>query len=183
MQVHCEYTELVDIEKLIPNPDNPNEHSREQIDWLARVIKARGWRSPIVVSKRSGFITKGHGRLESAKLNGYEQVPVDFQYYNNEAEEYADMVSDNELARLSRTNMSKINADLPKFGPELDIDLLGIPDFKIDPSELPELEDLPKEVKIKDVFKIEIDCKDEWDCTTLYEELKNNGHKVKIISL
>ena len=28
---NCAYDELVDINKLVPNPKNPNKHSKEQI--------------------------------------------------------------------------------------------------------------------------------------------------------
>lgn len=71
MKIMCAYTDLVSVVSLVPNPRNPNKHSDEQIKLLAKIIKYQGWRDPIVVSKRSGFITKGHGRLMAAKLNGW----------------------------------------------------------------------------------------------------------------
>lgn len=63
---------MVDIEKLVGNPRNPNKHPQNQIELLAKIIKAQGWRNPIVVSRRSGFVVKGHGRLEAARLLGLE---------------------------------------------------------------------------------------------------------------
>lgn len=99
--VFCAHDAIVAIEKLIPNPKNPNTHPDAQIQALGRIIRQTGWRAPITVSKRSGFIVKGHGRLAAAKLEGLTEVPVDYQNYTNEAEEYADLVADNRIAELA----------------------------------------------------------------------------------
>lgn len=64
--VFCAHDAIVAIEKLIPNPKNPNTHPDAQIQALGRIIRQTGWRAPITVSKRSGFIVKGHGRLATA---------------------------------------------------------------------------------------------------------------------
>ena len=66
IKVHCSHTELVDVIKLVEHPSNPNQHDDRQINLLARIIKAQGWRNPITVSKRSGYIVAGHGRLAAA---------------------------------------------------------------------------------------------------------------------
>lgn len=99
--VYCSHDEIVDIMKVIPNPRNPNMHPQRQIEILAQVIKAQGWRKPITVSKRSGFVVSGHGRLQAAILLQETQVPVDYQDYATEAEEWADLVADNRIAELS----------------------------------------------------------------------------------
>lgn len=74
--VFCAHDAIVAIEKLIPNPKNPNTHPDAQIQALGRIIRQTGWRAPITVSKRSGFIVKGHGRLAAAKLEGLTEVPA-----------------------------------------------------------------------------------------------------------
>lgn len=99
--VHCACTKIEALDKLVPFPRNPNQHPEPQIALLAKIIKAQGWRNPIVVSARSGFITKGHARLAAAKLLGVTEVPVDVQEYENEAAEWADIIADNRLAELS----------------------------------------------------------------------------------
>lgn len=109
--VFCAYDELVPIEKVIGNPKNPNHHPDNQIDLLAKIIEAQGWRAPITVSKRSGFIVKGHGRLQAALKIGTELVPIDYQDYANESEEYADLIADNRIAELAEINTTEI-ADL-----------------------------------------------------------------------
>ena len=99
--VYCSHDEIVDIMKVIPNPKNPNSHPERQIEILAQIILAQGWRKPITVSKRSGFVVAGHGRLLAALLLKAKKVPVDYQDYATEAEEYADLVADNRIAELS----------------------------------------------------------------------------------
>lgn len=99
--VFCAYDELLDIGKAVPNPKNPNHHPDSQIELLAKIIKAQGWRQPITISNRSGLIVKGHGRLLAAIRLNADQVPVDFQNYATEAEEIADLTADNRLAELA----------------------------------------------------------------------------------
>lgn len=109
--VFCAHDAIVDVAKLIPNPKNPNQHPDSQIQLLGRIIRQTGWRQPITVSKRSGFIVKGHGRLAAALLEGVTEVPVDYQNYTSEAEEYADLVADNRIAELAETD-NKLLADI-----------------------------------------------------------------------
>ncbi|HEX6956301.1 MAG TPA: site-specific DNA-methyltransferase [Agromyces sp.] len=99
--VHCAYDELRPVAKLKPHPRNPNTHPPSQVRLLAKVISETGWRAPITVSLRSGYITRGHGRLLAAQQLGLDEVPVDLQEYPDDAAELADLVADNKLAELS----------------------------------------------------------------------------------
>lgn len=114
--VYCAFDELVDPVALVPNPRNPNEHPDEQVRLLAKIIKAHGWRAPITVSIRSGFVVRGHARLAAALALAVDQVPVDRQSYATEAEEWADLVADNRIAELAE----KDNAVLKDVLQELD---------------------------------------------------------------
>lgn len=159
MHIECAHDEVVDLEALVPNPKNPNQHPDKQIKLLAKIMKHQGWRSPIVVSNRSGFITKGHGRLMAAKVNKWGKAPVDRQDYATEADEYADMVADNKIAELAETDMQSV-FDGVKDLPDFDYDLLGIPDFTLpetlepqcDEDEVPEVVE-PK-TKLGDIYSL-----------------------------
>lgn len=109
--VYCAHDAIVDVTTLVSNPKNPNTHPDNQIQLLGRIIRQTGWRAPITVSKRSGFIVKGHGRLSAALLEGVKEVPVDYQNYTTEAEEYADLVADNRIAELAEID-NKLLADI-----------------------------------------------------------------------
>jgi len=73
MPIYCAFSEIAAIDSLVPNLRNPNTHPEKQVKLLAKVIKNQGWRVPITVSNRSGFIVRGHGRLLAAKMLGVEQ--------------------------------------------------------------------------------------------------------------
>ena len=125
--VYCAHDEIADITKLVGNPRNPNTHSKEQIKLLARIIRNQGWRAPITVSKRSGFIVKGHGRLAAAVEMKTEKAPVDYQDYESEAAEWADLVADNRLSELSELDKdlaADILAEIKASG-DIDFELTG----------------------------------------------------------
>ena len=98
--VYCAFDAIVELADLRPNPQNPNQHPDSQIELLAKVIRAQGWRAPVTVSARSGLIVRGHGRYMAARLIGCP-VPVDYQHYESEEAELADLVADNRLAELA----------------------------------------------------------------------------------
>lgn len=133
--VRIKDVQLVSVSKLVPHPKNPNKHPADQIERLADIIDFQGWRYPIKVSTRSGFVTSGHGRIEAAKLRKWTEVPVSYQDYESEAQEYADVISDNAIAEWSDLDLSAINTDIVELGPDFDIDLLGIKDFVLEPAE------------------------------------------------
>lgn len=150
MKIHCQYSKLIDPKELKQHPKNRNKHSKEQIDRLIKIIEYQGWRYPIKVSNRSGFITSGHGRLMASLKMKLSEVPVSYQDYDSEEQEYADVQSDNAIASWAELDLSGINIDVGDLGPDFDIDLLGIKDFKIDVSEKDEIEDeVPEKVETK----------------------------------
>jgi ParB-like chromosome segregation protein Spo0J len=124
--IHCSYARLADVTSLVANPRNPNKHSDKQVALLAKVIRHQGWRAPITVSKRSGFIVTGHGRLAAAILLQVEQVPIDEQDFATEADEWAHLVADNRIAELAdadRSMIADLLGELDAGG--LDMDLTG----------------------------------------------------------
>ena len=124
--VFCRHDKMIDPAALVSNPRNPNKHPESQIEILARVIKSQGWRSPIVVSNRSGFIVKGHGRLAAAMLLQAKSVPVEFQNYETEASEWADLIADNRIAELAETNQDELKKLMLELrGQSFDLDLTG----------------------------------------------------------
>lgn len=135
MKIFCLYDSLVPVKELREHPKNSNNHPNEQIERLAKILDYQGWRYPIKVSKQTGFITSGHGRLHAAQKNGWDMVPVNFQDYESEDQERADLIADNSIASWAELDLAMINADIGDFGPDFDIDLLGIKDFKIEPAD------------------------------------------------
>lgn len=125
MKVHCKYDDLVDVLEIKPNPRNPNTHPAKQINLLAKILKENGWRQSIVVSKNSGYIVKGHGRLIAAKKAGFDKVPVEYQEYKTKEEENADLLADNKLSELSKTDQNLVSAILADYDDEYDLSITG----------------------------------------------------------
>jgi len=115
IEVWCAYDKLVKVEELIPHPKNPNTHPQNQIKILAQNIRYHGWRHPIVVSKLSGYIVAGHGRLEAARELGVSIVPVEYQDFATEDNELAVLVGDNRLAELSSLDLNGLQDIIDGF--------------------------------------------------------------------
>lgn len=133
--VRCAHSALVSPATLKPHPNNPNQHPPKQIALFIEILKFQGWRRPITISKRSGFITKGHGALLAAQAMGLTEVPIDEQEYPHEAAELADLVADNQLPRMAELDQAKLQevlvylSDAPE---KLDLKLTGLDQKKLD---------------------------------------------------
>lgn len=161
MIIHCLYDKLAHPRDLKAHPKNRNKHPPDQIKRLAEILEYQGWRYPIKVSKQSGFITSGHGRLEAAKLMNWTEVPVNYQNYDSGDQEYADVQADNAIAAWSELDLSTISSDLDDLGPDFNIDILGIKDFSLnieqiepqcDEDEVPE--QVEPKTKLGDIYQL-----------------------------
>jgi len=124
--INCSYGALEKTDSLKPHPRNPNTHTERQIELLAKIIKHQGWRNCIVVSKRSGLIVAGHGRLLAAKKLGLKEVPVDWQQFKNVKDELSYLVADNriaEIAEINRATLAEIIGDIDSG--DFDLELTG----------------------------------------------------------
>lgn len=177
MKIDCSYDALVEVEKLIPHPQNPNKHPDKQIERLSKIIEYQGQRSPIVVSKKTGFIVVGHGRLQAIKKLGWEKAAVNYQEFENEAQEYAHMTADNAIAEWAELDLGQINMDFLDLGPDLDLDMLGIENFTIEPMD--KLGGSPSEEK-SNKLKLEVEFPNEMELMDIHDDLHSRGYSVKI---
>ncbi len=157
MKINCAHTALVDVGEIIPNPDNPNVHPDNQVRMLAKILQYQGQRNAIVVSNRSGMVTKGHCRLMAIKFLKWEKAAVDFQDYESEEQEYADIEADNRIAELAYMDQKKSEMNMQQFlAPQFDIELLGMCYVEpVQPKIIPPEEEddnapsLPKQTKVR----------------------------------
>jgi len=182
MKINCTYTRLATIESLTPHPKNTNKHPERQIKALARLISARGWRHPIIVSKRSGFIVAGHGRLLAAIELGLSEVPVDEQDFATEADEYFFLESDNHIARYAEfdskemlTNLEELSIDTFEF----DFEEIGLFDFRLDVDDIPQDDEDDDDEKKEKKYILEVQLPNELDLRDLYDDLISKGYMVK----
>ena len=126
---------MVDVSSINPDPKNPNKHPPEQLVLLQKMILDKGFRDPIVVSKRSGLIVCGHARFEVAKELNMREIPVIYQDFETREAEYEHMQADNELGKLATTDLSMVNIEIQELGPDINVELMGFRDFVIEPLE------------------------------------------------
>jgi len=182
--VYCRYDEAVEIEKVTGHPRNPNKHGDEQIALLAKIIKASGWRNPICVSNRSGFVIKGHGRLMAARVLGVTHVPVEYQDYDTEAAEYQDMIADNRIAELAERDMSIIKDLLEELDTGAnDMDLTGYVEAEIERlmTQFHAESGEGTEKQIKEQWLIVVTCRDENHQTEILDRLIKENIECKAL--
>ena len=164
MKIRCKYTKKVPIEELVPNPRNPNTHPDDQVKLLAKIMEFQGWRSPVVVSNLSGYMVRGHGRLLAARILGLETIPVDFQDYDNEAQEHADLVADNRIAELAEMDRGTLKDLIEELDTgDLDLDFTGFDEgslenlrsqVHVDPDEEEDQGGVPKIEEVRESLNI-----------------------------
>jgi hypothetical protein len=98
--IHCAHHAVVSIHELKPHPKNPKKHPQKQLVVYAEAIRNAGWRKAVHVSRRSGFIVSGCGAVEAARLVPTDQIPVEYQDYESDAAELADLLAQNRIGEL-----------------------------------------------------------------------------------
>lgn len=116
MKIKCSYDDLVDINTIKEHPRNVNEHPEIQLKGLEETLKSNGIRIPLIVSNLSGNLISGHARYLVMKKMGVEMVPVVYQNFEDEKEEFRVMVAINEASRRSWLNPEKFDLNLGQLG-------------------------------------------------------------------
>ena len=106
---------------------------KNDYDSLKLDIEKNGIKTELHITK-SNTILCGHQRWNIAKDLGMNEVPVTYQGFKDEDQMYSFMVSHNAIANWATLDLAEINSELENIGP-MDIDLLGIKDFVIEPIE------------------------------------------------
>lgn len=176
MEIKAKEVKTVSIDSIIPNPKNPNSHPKEQIERLSKLIKNTGFRSPLIVSNQSGFLVVGHGRLEAAKKLGMKEIPVIFQDFKNEADEYAFLTADNAIGSWSELDLEKIKIETLDFE-DFDLEMLGMKNFSI--LEMAEESSESDSESETEKLSLQVDLPNELELQDLYDDLLSKGYLVK----
>jgi hypothetical protein len=130
IKINCAHDAVVDIGDLVPHPKNSNKHPDKQIEFFGILLEEHGWRLPICVSNQSGYIVRGHLRYYTALKLGEGRVPVDFQDYENEVFELADLTADNRIPEMAERDEQLLNELLTEIRdmPDVDIQITGYTD-------------------------------------------------------
>lgn len=82
---------------LKPYPKNARQHSRKQLRKIAESLQRFGWTNPILIDE-SGMVLAGHGRLEAARMLGWELVETICLAGFTGEEKRAYILADNRIA-------------------------------------------------------------------------------------
>jgi hypothetical protein len=109
---------------LATNPRNARTHSPRQIQEIARSIERFGFNNPVLIDECNQIIA-GHGRVEAAKLLGYERVPTLRIGHLNDQDKRAFILADNRLAEKAGWDPEILAIELQGLI-ELDFDVESI---------------------------------------------------------
>jgi len=176
MDIKSKTIEMVDIDSIVENPKNANNHTDEQIERLCKLIKHNGFRNPLIISKRTGFLIAGHGRLMAAKKLGIEKLPVIIQDFDNDAQEYSYLISDNEIARWATLDKDLVLDEIEDL--DMDIELLGLKDFNL--FDMGEIEPEKEEIEKSREFILEVKFPNDMEMHDIKDDLLSKGYLVKV---
>lgn len=135
---------IMDIEKLIENPNNVKIHTQEQIELIKKSIDKLGFNSIVVIDEEN-MILAGHGRVLALKETGEKTVPCLKISNLSEEEKLQIMMMDNtsvlmtgideEMAKLVIEKLELAEADLELTG----LSLEKISELKIEDLDIPEV--------------------------------------------
>jgi hypothetical protein len=114
------------VDELKPNPKNPRKHSRQQLRFLAKIVKKYGFLVPVIIDA-DGNIICGHARCEASKKAGISRIPTVQVSHLTDAEIKGLMIADNRIGDLSSFDEIKLG--------ELFIELT-VPEVEFDPEEI-----------------------------------------------
>jgi len=185
VKIHCTYDKIVPLHELKKHPKNRNQHPPDQIRLLAKLMKQHGWRVAITVSKQSGFIVRGHARLLAAVEAGFTEAPVDYQDYDSDEMELADLIADNRIADLAEIDEEALSGDLAELkATDLDLELTGFTVKELDEilnnDEPPGLDPAAPSSNI--TFKVIVYCETEAAQIDLIQQLEDVGYSCKAVS-
>jgi len=170
---------LEDIRLLTADQNNPNRTTLKQQEQIWRSLQKYGWTYPIITNK-DGTYADGEQRAEICKQHGEFYAPV-----------LRLPVSDVDR-RMLRQILNKLKG---KHNQELDgeeyirimqqgekEDLKAL--LEAVGEKLPEdLNDREVSVTIPETYEIIVECRDEADQKRIFEKLKLEGYKLRILTL
>lgn len=119
-----ETIEHVGVDAVLAYAKNSRTHSADQVDAVARSIRAYGFTNPILI--HGATIIAGHGRVMAAKQIGLATVPAIRLDHLTEAEARAYVIADNRLAELAGWDEAILAEELRGLqGEGFDLSLTG----------------------------------------------------------
>jgi hypothetical protein len=172
--------EMMAVKLLKPYEKNPRLNTKA-IPQVMKSLAEFGWRQPIVVDKDLVVIV-GHTRLAAAKKLKLKQVPVHVADLT-EAQVSAYRITDNRSHDRSEWDIPLLGAELDavfEMDFKYDLDFM---DFAAEDLKPEKEEKAPDDQPYKSMFEVVVECFDEGEQQSAYENLTAQGFKCRVLSM
>lgn len=173
-------TVLVDIETLIPDPNNERRHDEKNLKAIRNSLKQFGQVEPLIVRRQNNIVIGGNGRLEAMKAIGLTEAVIHYVDFD-ELKSKALRVALNRTSELASWDEAMLGNTLQELREhDFDLDELGFDISSLD-GPVPTTDDDDDTVSepIDKPLTLLISCKDEDEQQMLFLELRDRGFKVK----
>jgi ParB-like chromosome segregation protein Spo0J len=174
---------LVPIDSITPDPANVRRHPDKNIDAIKASLKCFGQQKPIVVDS-ADIIRAGNGTWAAAKALGWNKIwIIKTALSGSDAVAYA--IADNRTAETAQWDSPALAAQLAALDSHLQLAAGFTPEemsaLTDDLVETPA--DDGREMPLRQVFEVAVECQDEHDQRDVYERLTQEGRKCRVLTL
>jgi len=174
--------EEIKIADLSEDPSNSRQHPAKNIDAIVASLRRYGQQKPIVIGS-DNVIIAGNGTKAAAEKLGWESIKcVRSELKGAEAIAYA--IADNRLSDLSEFDTAILGQHLEALAADgLDLNEIGFDEFdlkKLIPEFSPDLPADDDGTTIEGKFLVIVQCENEDQQQSLFDELRDRGLKVKV---
>lgn len=169
------------ISELKPYEKNPRRNENA-VEAVANSIQAFGFKVPVVIDG-DGVIVCGHTRFKAAKRLGLAEVPCIVADDLTEEQIKAFRLADNKVGELATWDDELLSLELSELE-ELEINMEEF-GFSFDDADDIETEKERDDLSdsLKDEYSLIIECTDENELETLYEEMMERGYACRLSTL
>jgi hypothetical protein len=123
--------EIVDIDDLIPYPNNARQHTDEQVMQIAGSMKVHGFINPVIVDE-DNMILAGHGRVKAAHKLERTDIPVTRVTHLSDAQKRAFILAANKIGDNSTFDYEMLTTEIARLKEDdFDLATLGFSEFEL----------------------------------------------------
>jgi ParB-like chromosome segregation protein Spo0J len=166
---------------------NAKRHPPEQIEQLRASFREFGWTIPLLI-RDDGTLIAGHGRLDAAELEGFTEAPVVVARGWTDEQCRAYTLADNRLTELGEWDHDLLRLELGHLEARgYDLALTGFDTADLEnalagPAAAADGIEDPPASKYSEQYGVIVLCVDEADQKSVFERLKAEGLKVRVVA-
>lgn len=172
---------FVPMDSISPNPANTQQHPASQIAFLVARIRQFGQYAPLQVAS-DNVILKGNGTYQAMQKAGLTEAWIERQpFASTSPQGVAFSIGDNRASQLGTTDEDLVAMQFDALPAEFQ-EFTGFEaaDFE---EEEDEEGDVGGMVTVDASYQVIVTCDDESDQQELFERLKSEGKKCKVVTL